>query len=802
MRKQLDPMATATPSDLVIRRRIRVRGTVQGVGFRPFVHRLAHGHGLVGFVFNDDDGVVVEVEGPEPSVVAFEEGLRREAPAASTVESVTGVAIAAIGATTFAILESPARAGGTVPISPDLATCADCWREFNDPTDRRYQYPFLNCTQCGPRFTIVLDVPYDRARTTMREFVMCADCQREYDDPSSRRFHAEPNACAVCGPSLAWYAPGAGVAVARRDDALAAALAMLRRGGVLAVKGVGGYHLVCDATNADAVETLRRRKHRPDKPLAILVDSLDTLRTFAAVSRGAAMSLTSPAHPIVLVPHCAETPIAANVAPGVDTIGAMLPSLPLHALIAAHGPVVCTSGNLSDEPIAWRDDDARERLAVLVDGVLAHDRPINVPVDDSVVQMGADDRERPVRRSRGYAPFPLPRPTGAWPSASVLAVGAELKATVGVMQGSRCFLSSHIGDVASPDTLAALSHAVAHLERLHGATPERVACDLHPGYLSAAWAQREAARRAVPLVRVQHHHAHLASLMAEHGLGLGDQLFAFTFDGTGYGPDGTIWGGEALLGGYHGYTRIASLAPFALAGGDAAVKQTWRAALGLLHAHGISVDAAVHLSAALTPVQQRTVAAQLEKGLGCATTTSMGRFLDACAALAGGRREVSYEGQGAIEFEAAARATMAATRRPEDRYRMVMGEIPDTGGDAPRVILDTAPLVRAVLDDAARTPEGDGLAFGAIAWAVHEGIAAGMLEVARWARAHNGVSRVGLTGGVFQNHLLADLARTMLETDGFTVLEHHLVPSNDGGLALGQACIAACASLTDAERAQ
>lgn len=799
MPAHVDGMSAPVEPSTAIRVQARVRGTVQGVGFRPFVHRLAHRHALVGFVYNDDHGVLLEVEGPSAPVAAFLRALEDEAPMASRIESVVVRDVVVQHDADFVIRDSPARAGGTVPIAPDLATCDDCWREFRNPDDRRYGYPFLNCTQCGPRFTIVLDVPYDRTRTTMRGFTMCPDCQHEYDDPTSRRFHAEPNACPACGPALAWYASGGNAALAHREDALAAARAVLRGGGVIAVKGIGGYHLVCDATNAQAVATLRTRKQRADKPLAILVDSLDTVRTLAVVRAGAARSLTSPAHPIVLLPHAAHSPIAANVAPGVDTIGVMLPSLPLHALIAAHGPVVCTSGNLSDEPIAWRDDDARMRLAVLVDGVLAHDRPIEVPCDDSVVQIAPDDRERPVRRSRGYAPFPIACPDPAFAEASVLAVGAELKSTVGVLQGGRCFLSSHIGDVASPETLAALTHAAAHMERLHGAQPDRIACDLHPGYLSAAWAQREAARRGLPLVRVQHHHAHLASLMGEHGLARSDQLFAFTFDGTGYGPDGTIWGGEALLGGYASYERVASLTPFPLAGGDAAVKQPWRAALGLLYALGIPAEQAEALTASLSPAQQRTIGVQLAKGLGCATTTSMGRLLDACAALAGGRQVVSYEGQGAIEFEALAQqATDRDLSEVAGRYQMDVREIPDAVTTGVRVIMDVAPLVRALLADVRAQRAGSGPSPAVVARAVHEGIAQGMRDVARWARVRHGITRVGLTGGVFQNRLLSDLARTALTHDGFSVLEQLTVPANDGGLALGQALVAACAPIAGA----
>jgi len=790
--------ATAAPPEAV-RRRVRVRGMVQGVGFRPFVHRLARTFGLAGWVYNDDDGVLLEIEGPAHDVHAFLRALVGEAPTASVIEEIISSDVSVQAGSDFVIRESPVRAGGTVPVSPDLATCPDCWREFDDPDDRRYRYPFLTCTQCGPRFTIVLDVPYDRARTTMRQFAMCTDCRREYEDPASRRFHAEPNACPVCGPSLAWYASGGHDVLSRSEDALSQALDVIRSGGVIAVKGIGGYHLVCDATNARAVATLRTRKQRPDKPLAILVDSVETLRGFAAVSEGAVVSLMAPAHPIVLVPHHARTPIAPNVAPGIDMIGAMLPSLPVHRLLAACGPLVCTSGNLSDDPIAWRDDDARQRLAPLVDGVLAHDRPIEVPCDDSVVCIGSDDRERPVRRSRGFAPFPLPVPRAQYVSTEVLAVGAELKATIGVLRGARCVLSSHLGDVASPETLAALTHAVSHLERLHGAHPDRIACDLHPGYLSAAWAEREARARGVPLIRVQHHHAHAASLMAEHALPDTERLLAFTFDGTGFGTDGSIWGGEALVASYCGFTRMASITPFQLAGGDAAVKQPWRAALGLMHALGIAPEEATLLAAALDQTQQRTVSWQLTRGVGCVRTTSLGRLLDACAALAGGRRVVSYEGQGAIEFEAIAAGASDADVAPlAERYRLHVRAHSDAGPDAPRYLMDVAPMVRAVLADVPAPGRHGGPSLPAVARAVHGGIVAGMVDVARHVRNACDIRYVGLTGGVFQNRLLSHLARTALVADGFIVLEHHRVPANDGGLALGQAIIAACTTLPDA----
>jgi hydrogenase maturation protein HypF len=793
------PHASALPARPVRARvRIRVRGTVQGVGFRPFVHRIAQRHGLTGFVLNDDDGVLLEAEGATAQLDGFLLALRTEAPAASHVESIDVEPVAAGADRGFVIRKSTPRHGGTVPVSPDLATCNDCWREFRDPEDRRFQYPFLNCTQCGPRFTIIQDVPYDRARTTMRAFTMCEACAQEYHDPTSRRFHAEPNACPTCGPSLQWYAPGGDEVIARRAEALSHALAVVQRGGVIAVKGIGGYHLVCDATNAEAVDTLRRRKHRPDKPLAILVADLETIQRFATVTAGAARALRSPAHPIVLVPHHPSSPIAPNVAPGIDTIGVMLPSLPLHAMLAAFGPLVCTSGNLSDEPIAWRDEEARLRLAPLVDGVLSHDRVIEVPCDDSVVQLGTDDRERPIRRSRGYAPMPMERPPGTWARSAVLAVGAELKATIGILQGSRCMLSSHIGDVANPETLNALDHATHHLLRLHDAHPDRIACDLHPGYLSAMWASQEAARRKLPLIRVQHHHAHLASLMGEHGLPLDTSLLAFTFDGTGYGSDGTIWGGEALLGGYRSFRRLASITPFPLAGGDVAVRQPWRSARGLLHALAIPVSEATVLDAwlaSLSPAARRTLDVQLERGISCATTTSMGRFLDACAMLMGGHATVSYEGQGAIALEAAAHAYIAEHDPTPlvGRYAMpVMRAETSMESQAPMYRWELQGIVRSLLADV----RAQTLPVGAMAWALHASLAAALRALAVETRASHGVSTVGLTGGVFQNRLLSLLAREALEFEGFGVLEHHRIPCNDGGLALGQALIAAATDLS------
>jgi hydrogenase maturation protein HypF len=760
---------------------LRVRGTVQGVGFRPFVHRLAERHALAGFVCNDDDGVLIEVEGPPAVVEAFVATLGREAPPAARVESLEVVDRPVQQATGFRIAPSPPRRVGTVPVSPDLATCAECWREFRDPNDRRHRYPFLNCTQCGPRYTIVLDVPYDRERTTMAGFTLCADCRREFATEGDRRFHAQPLACPACGPTLRWVtaddAPG--TVPIEGEAALAAARRALAAGQVLAVKGLGGVHLVCDATEEAVVARLRARKQRPHQPLAVLVADLSVARALARVSDEAAALLESPAAPIVLLPARAGG-VAPNVAPGVDVIGLMLPYSPLHALLAEHGPLVCTSGNLSGEPITWRDADARERLAPLVDGWLTHDRPIAVPCDDSVLQ--ADDLAppAPVRRSRGYAPMPIALDR-AGASASkrpaVLAVGAELKATLAVTRGDQAFLSGHLGDVGDPLTLEAMARHAEHLLGLYHVAPDRVACDAHPGYLSARWARTVADARGVPLIAVQHHHAHLAALQAEHGRPDAERVLAVTFDGTGYGPDGTIWGGEFLVGNCHGARRAARLRPFPLPGGDAAVRQPARVALALLHALALPWTETLAPVRHFRGAERQVLRTQLARALGTVATSSMGRLFDACAALIGGRQTVTYEGQAAIECSAL--AIRGARARPMARYRCAVRAVDG------RLELDPLPMLVALMDDVTC-----GVAPETMAWGMHDAIASAVVLICRDIIDGDAAMPVGLTGGVFQNRLLLALCRERLEAVGLSVRVHTRVPCNDGGLALGQAVIA------------
>jgi len=791
-------ISTTASVQTPVRRRLHVRGLVQGVGFRPFVYRLAHAHALAGFVQNDDRGVVIEVEGDTTAVLAFAQALRVSPPSGAIVRDIQVDDVHARHDAGFVIIDSARRDGGTVPVAPDRATCDDCWREFHDPADRRYHYPFINCTACGPRYTIMRAVPYDRDATTMAGFTMCAACQAEFDDPASRRFHAQPNACPACGPAQSWFTTGGNADTLHRQRlhrsaAVLAARVALQTGDVIAVKGIGGYHLMCSARSERAVTLLRTRKRRTDKPVAVMVASLAHAREIALVSEAAARALTSPAHPIVLLPRREDVKhrLASNIAPGVRTIGLMLPYAPIHALLVADGPLVCTSGNVSDEPIAYHDDEAITRLTPLVDGFMTHNRPIHVPCDDSVVQVDDLGDEMPLRRSRGYAPFPVfPRAALDSPPA-VLAVGAELKSTIAISQAHAVFLSAHLGDVADPRTLDALSHAAEHMMRLHGVTPERVACDLHPGYLSSRWARTWADAKGLPVVPVQHHHAHLAALLAEHQRDPEQPILAFTFDGTGYGTDQTIWGGEVLMGDCTEFTRVASLKPFALPGGDAAIREPSRTALALLHATHLPWDEALPAVARYTPAQRDILRVQLERRLGCTDTTSMGRFLDACASLLDVRHTVQYEGQAAIELEQLANqaitdgASIDASSNSDVRFTV------ETAPDG-RLLLDSRAVLQAIVATAGRSSERS-----AIALAVHAAIAGVMVRVALRLRDRFGPLPVGLTGGVFQNQLLSRLAGERLRSHGFTVLTHRHVPANDGGLALGQALVAMHASAAD-----
>lgn len=746
------PMSTP-----LIRRRLRVSGIVQGVGFRPFVYGLATDVGLAGFVGNDTDGVFIEIEGEAATLDLFVTALEATAPPATRIQRIESGSIQPTGETSFRIVASHHGETGTALVSPDLRTCDDCLRELHDPSNRRYRYPFINCTNCGPRFTITERTPYDRPNTTMRPFEMCAACRTEYEDPSDRRFHAQPNACQECGPVVESIPPS--------DDPITDARRRVAAGEVVAVKGLGGFHLACDATSDDAVALLRERKGRVEKPFAVMVAGIEAAQSIAFVNDDEARLLTSRERPIVLLAKRTNTAVSELVAPGNGYLGVMFPYTPLHDLLIDPADVwVMTSGNLSEEPIVTTNAGATEHLGALSDSYLIHDRDIHVPCDDSVIRI-LDGNEYPIRRSRGYAPFPVPLP---FESPPILAAGGELKATFCLAEGRDGFMSQHIGDMENLETLDAFTRAVDHFTDLFRIEPELIAADLHPGYLSTRWAER----RSVPIVKVQHHHAHITSVMAEHGV-LGS-VIGFSFDGTGYGTDDTIWGGEVLVAGYEGFERVGHLSETPLPGGDAAVKNPARMALSYLHTAGVPWSIDLPPVSALPGTEREILATQLERGINTIPTTSVGRLFDAVSAIADVRQSVTYEAQAAIEFEALIDSAEGGT------YTFAINERDGV------LVIDPAPVLQSVVADVV-----GGEAVGTIAARFHRGVADAIVEVAERVRSRTGLTTVGLSGGVFQNVTLTHATRTALADRDFEVLIHRLVPPNDGGLALGQAVIAA-----------
>ncbi len=700
-------------------------GVVQGVGFRPFVFGLAQRHDLAGFALNDGVGVVIEAEGAAQDLDAFEVGLRTEAPPLARVDGIEQETLAATGRRGFTI-EASAATGRSALIPPDTATCDDCLHELFDSRDRRYRYPFINCTQCGPRFTIVRSVPYDRPNTTMAGFPLCADCRAEYEDPADRRFHAEPVCCPACGPRLTLP--------------LEQAVDLLRGGAVVAVKGLGGWHLACNAADEDAVARLRGRKRREDKPFALMASEPGRL---ALIGEAEAELLDSRRRPIVLLRRRADAPVAAAVAPGSPWLGVMLPYTPLHHLLLADfgGALVMTSGNQSDEPIAVGDEEARERLGGIADAFLGHDRPIHRRCEDSIVRASF-----PIRRSRGFAPEAVPLPVSA--ARPVLAVGAELKSTFCLARGREAFLSPHLGDLDTELAYRAFRADVELYLSMLGVVPETVAHDLHPEYLSTKWAlQQDAA-----LLGVQHHHAHAAACLAEHGE-TGPAL-ALVFDGTGYGTDGTLWGGELLRCDLAGFERVEHLRAVPLPGGEAAIREPWRVAASYLELAGRPV-----------PFERWPLVRESLR-VNAPLSSGMGRLFDAAAALLGLRETVTYEGQAAVELELLAAETEA------DPYAWRFG--------------DGAELIAAVHDDlSAGRPRPE------IAAAFHETVASASAVACAEA---GGPRTVVLSGGSFQNLRLAAATRRNLEALGFRVLTHRIVPPNDGGVSYGQAAVAAAAS--------
>jgi hydrogenase maturation protein HypF len=806
-----------------------VEGIVQGVGFRPFVYALATRLGLGGLVGNDVDGVFAEVEGSPAAVREFLDALERDAPPLARVDRVTATASVPSGSSSFEIVASEPGGRHSALIAADTATCADCLRELADPDDRRFRYPFINCTNCGPRFTIVKDVPYDRPLTTMAGFPMCEQCGAEYHDPANRRFHAQPTCCPACGPRLTLLDAAGEPAAAGRPTishlssqaALDLTAELLKEGRIVAVKGLGGYHLAADASCEEAVAALRARKRREDKPFAIVAADLAAARRLALVDDAATSLLESQARPIVLLPRQPDADVAASAAPGNRQLGVMLPYTPLHHLLleAVGRPLVLTSGNVSDEPIAYRDEDALERLSAIADAFLTHDRAIHMRTDDSVAR-AVRGRPMLIRRSRGYVPEPVTVP-GGFPR-PVLACGAELKNTFCLAKDRRAFVSHHVGDLENAETLRSFTEGIEHFSRLFDITPQVVAYDLHPEYLSTKYALDTG---GVDLVGVQHHHAHIASCLADNGADYtaGGPVIGVAFDGTGYGTDGTIWGGEFLIATPAEFLRAGHLAPVPMPGGAAAIRQPWRMAAAYLDELVTAIpvvpatpaDApgpvragapSARLDVTSLPVARRnadrwdTIVAMARRRVNAPLTSSAGRLFDAAAAILGVRDEITYEGQAAIELEqladpAETGAYHAGIETSGSR---------NIGAGSTWAAID--PLGSALAGGPFRASGADLIAaavedLGAsvpreiVAARFHNGLAALIQDGCVLLREQHGLSTVALSGGVFQNLLLLGQTVARLEASGFTVLTHSRVPCNDGGISLGQAAVAAARDL-------
>jgi hydrogenase maturation protein HypF len=755
--------------EIMERRAILVRGIVQGIGFRPYLYNLATRLGLAGFVQNQTGTVRIEVEGKGEVLDRFIHELTVHPPALAQIKQLTWEPLPTRGERDFRIEISQADPGHEVFICPDVAVCTDCLRELFDPADRRFGYPFLNCTNCGPRLTIITGAPYDRPRTTMAGFPMCAACREEYDDPANRRFHAQPTACAMCGPSLGLVNPR-GESISGDDPVSRFAHAVLA-GKIGALKGLSGYHLVCDATNAEAVGELRRRKHRDEKPFAVMVADLAGAERSAHVLDPERELLRSPRCPIVLLRKRAPCLVAEPVAPCNPWLGVMLPYTPLHHLLlrAVEGrPLVMTSGNRSDEPIAYRDEEALEKLADIADLFLTHNRPIHVRCDDSLTRIVAG-LELPIRRSRGYAPQPVELPVEC--KEPILAVGGQLKGTFALGRGRQAFLSHHLGDLDHYEAYRAFEKDILLYQELFDIRPRLLVYDLHPDYASTRYARKRAAEEGIRLLAVQHHHAHLAACMAEHGLN--EPVIGVSFDGTGYGPDGAIWGGEFLIGNYQQFQRAAHFRYVGMPGGDQAIREPWRMAL----AHLLDAETGIGpLAARLSPRALPTIQTMLQRRLNTPWTSSVGRLFDAVAAIAGVRDRVSYEGQAAVELE-----WLATEAAPDAAYSFAVETV--SGGP---MIIDTRPLIRAAAEDVQKC-----MPSACIARRFHSTLVEIIVSACGQIRETSRLQTVTLSGGVFLNALLTQETSARLESHGFRVYRHRLVPPNDGGLSLGQLAIGA-----------
>ncbi len=786
-----------------MRQTISVRGVVQGVGFRPFVYRLAHEHGLTGWVLNHSGGVEIEVEGPATALSAFVRDIEEKTPPLARIEGIEVADVPPVGYTTFEIRRSVAEVGAGLPrpyqlISPDIATCPDCLRELLTPSDRRYRYPFTNCTNCGPRFTIIADIPYDRPLTTMRDFIMCPQCQAEYDDPLDRRFHAQPNACPVCGPRV-WLVKSSSLcnsqfAIRNSHDVIAQAAHLLQAEAILAIKGLGGFHLACDATDEVAVRTLRERKGRPAKPLAVMMATLEEIKQHCRVSEEEEQLLASPQCPIVLLPWKPASNVSRLVAPRNNYLGVMLPYTPLHHVLLRDvgRPLVMTSGNLSEEPIARDNDEALRRLAPLADYFLLHNRDIYARYDDSVwfVPLRGETRLRPeaqpegffgknlvslpqpIRRSRGYAPFPVKLP---FQVRQILACGAELKNTFCVTRDKYAFLSQHIGDMENLETLAHFETTIELYKRLFRIEPQIIAHDLHPEYLSTKYAKSQFTIRYL-LFAIQHHHAHIASCLADNGWSPDDgPVIGVAWDGTGYGTDGHIWGGEFLVADYRGFRRAAHLEYLPMPGGEVAIRNPYRLAIGYLYT---LTGQLLFFEAGAGEEELRIIQQQIDQGINCPQTSAGGRLFDAVSALLGVRQRTTYEAQAAIELEMAAQI-------PNPKSQIPTGYPFGVEESENGMVIRLQPLFEALLVD-----RRDGVAVGEMAYRFHFTVAEMMRETCERIAQETGLQTVALSGGCFQNRLLLALVVPRLREAGFRVLLHRQVPCNDGGISLGQAVIA------------
>ena len=743
---------------------IDVQGIVQGVGFRPYVYRLASRLNLTGIVLNNPDGVRIEVQGKPESVTSFVNQLQPQAPPLAQITSLTEQEIAFKDEQRFEIVISQAASARRTLISPDIASCPECLAELNAPSDRRYHYPFINCTNCGPRYTIITDIPYDRPKTTMAGFKMCPDCQREYDNPADRRFHAQPNACAVCGPEI-YFATDR---IRIKKNPVAKTIKELRAGKIGSIKGLGGFHLAVDATNPQAVAELRNRKFRFEKPLALMVKDVQTARNIAHLDHARAELLQSSHRPIVLCPRRDDAPIAASVSLDNNWLGIMLPYTPLHALLFDSDELVylvMTSANISEEPICYQNDECFERMANIADFFLAHDREINIRCDDSVQHIHNSEAIF-LRRSRGYAPRPVILKESGTP---VLAVGAHLKNTICITRNNFAFISQHIGDLENLATLGVFEQTITHLQRINEVTPGAVIHDLHPGYLSTNWAsEKYSANR----YGIQHHYAHILSVMAEYGIN--EQVIGVALDGTGYGLDQTVWGGEILLCDRASFTRGAHFEHMPMPGGEKAIKEPWRMATGLILTDEELDDDIANELFPEKQVELPLIKQMIEKKINSPLTSSCGRLFDAAAALLGIRDSVSYEAQAAIQME-----YMAQNAYTLPAINIGEMQIIDDGSE---MIISPAAIIQKLVHK-----KRQGANIARLCLEFHLSLIGSLVQVNRRLRDKHNINKVALSGGCFQNMILLHGLERNLESEGFQVYINRQVPANDGGISLGQA---------------